>query len=89
MDYIAVGGAFEQKQNELEFGNLQTASTAQLLLLDLRNGKVILNETFTQGYFEIVAPERIGRKFAGAVKEKFSDIEDEYKRMEKKKRRRK
>ena len=64
IDYLVVGKAKEQKQTELELGNVVTAETAEVRMLELRTGEILLDEGFKQGLFEIVTPDRIGKKLA-------------------------
>ena len=73
----------EKKLSELEEGNLVTAESASLNLLDLKSGRMALTGAFKQGGFEIVAPERIGAKFADRVNRYFKELRKQRKRMSK------
>ena len=70
IDYCVAGTANEQRLSELEAGNLITAENAEMRLLDLKTGDILLEANFKQGMFEIVAPERIGSQFASKVTRK-------------------
>lgn len=80
IDYIVIGKAKEKELTELEYGNLVTAETAEMKLLELRTGEILLDESFKQGVFEIVAPDRIGKKMASKVNGKLNQIRKEEKR---------
>lgn len=74
LDYVVSGRAKEKILEELEAGNLKTAETAEMKLLELKSGEILSEEIFKQGLFEIVAPDRIGSKFAAKVKKKLKEI---------------
>lgn len=72
--FFGLGQSKEMVLTELEFGNLQTAETASIEIWDLKQSELILNESFRQRGFEIVAPERIGKKLALEINKVFSEI---------------
>lgn len=67
LDYVVVGEAKERKLSELEEGNLVTAETASIKMLALHDGSFPVKTDFKQGFFEIVAPDRIGGKLAERI----------------------
>ncbi len=83
LDYVVTGEAKEQKLSDLEQGNLVTAESASMKLMELRTGQVLLTDDFKQGFFEIVAADRIGAKFAASINKYFGHVAKEEKREEK------
>ncbi len=83
IDYVVMGSAKKQDLSEMEFGNLETAATAYMTIVDLATGEILADEKFVQGYFEIVAPDRIGKKFAGVLNRKIKLIDKENKKAQK------
>ncbi|OGR78240.1 MAG: hypothetical protein A3I11_01635 [Elusimicrobia bacterium RIFCSPLOWO2_02_FULL_39_32] len=83
IQYLVMGKAKEKLLGELEIGNLITAETAQMKLIGFQRGEVLLEESFKQGLLEVVAPERIGSKFAAKVNKKLKKIWKEERRKEK------
>jgi hypothetical protein len=67
LDYVVLGEAREKKLTELEEDNLVTAETASIKMLALRDGSFPVKAGFKQGFFEIVAPDRIGGKLADRI----------------------
>ena len=67
LDYVVVGQAKEKALSELEEDNLLTAETASLKMLSLHDGSFPVKADFKQGFFEIVAPDRIGFKLAKPI----------------------
>lgn len=88
VDFLAKGEAKEKKWGELETGFVKTAETAELKFLDLKTGTVLLEERFEQGLFEIVAPERIGTKFAGKINKRLNQLRKQQKKEQKERRKR-
>ena len=87
IDYLVIGKAKEQDLSDLQFGNLVTAETAEMKLLELKTGELLVEDTFKQGLFEIVAPDRIGSKFAVKVNDKLNQLKKEVRTAEKQERR--
>ncbi len=79
IQYIAVGRAKEKILGPLEEGNLKTAQTADVKLMDAETGEILVDDSFKQGLFEIVAPSRVGIKLANKVMNKMKDIAKEQK----------
>lgn len=88
IDYFVIGKAKEKVLTELELGNIKTAETAEMKLLEIKTGQTLVDESFQQGYFEIVAPDRIGKKFAKRVNDKFKQMKKEVKIKKKKEKKR-
>lgn len=86
VEYLVKAEAKEKKWGELETGRIKTAETAELKLLEIKSGNVLLEENFKQGGFEIVAPERIGSKFASKVNKRLNQLRKERKKEEKERR---
>lgn len=83
IQYLMMGKAKEKLLSDLEISNLITAQTAQMKLIGLETGVVLLEESFKQGLFEVVAPERIGSKFADKANKKLKKIWKAERRKEK------
>lgn len=83
INYLVVGQAKEQKWGPLEIENIKTAEKAEFKLLELKSGRILLEENFKQGSFEIVAPERIGSKFASKINKKLKQIRKQARKIEK------
>ncbi len=83
LDYVVIGEAKEQKLSELEQGNLLTAETASIKMMDLKSGEFVVKDQFKQGLLEIVAPERIGIKLAGRINKYLATVRKEEKRESK------
>jgi hypothetical protein len=75
--YLVAGQAKQQIWSELEAANIKTAATASIRVWDLETDELLSEETFQQGGFEIVAPERIGAKLADRVNRRLNDIRRE------------
>lgn len=88
VDYLVKGEAKEKKWGKLQTEYIKTAETAELKFLDLKTGAVLLEEKFEQGLFEIVAPERIGAKFAGKINKRLSQLKKQQKKEERERRKR-
>lgn len=86
--YLVFGKAKEKNLSELEINNLVTAETAEMKLIDLGEDEVLSHEFFKQGFFEIVAPDRIGGKFASIINRKLKQINKDRKNARKEKKRR-
>ncbi len=80
IDYVVMGKAKKMTLTELEIGNLETAESAQMQFVEVKNGGILLDEKFKQGLFEVVAPDRIGAAFASKVNKKIKAIRKELKR---------
>jgi len=80
LDYVIVGKAKEKDLSDLEFGNLITAETASVRMMELKTGRFVVTQSFKQGYFEVVAPERIGKKFTPRINKFLSRIRKSAKR---------
>ncbi|OGR97348.1 MAG: hypothetical protein A2902_00475 [Elusimicrobia bacterium RIFCSPLOWO2_01_FULL_64_13] len=74
LDYVAAGTAREEKRDAMDGENLKTAETASVKVLELESGSIFLEENFKQGLFEIVAPDRIGKKFAVRLNKEIKDL---------------
>lgn len=81
--YIVKGSAKEQKLSALEVGNLQTAETAEVKMIELEKGTVLFSDNFKQGSFEVVAPDRIGSKFAAKINKKLKAMRKQEKKIQK------
>lgn len=88
IDYLVVGRAKEKVLTGLEEGNLRTAQTADIKMMDLKTGEILVDESFRQGRFEVVAPNRIGYKLANQVDSKLDQIKKEQKQKAKDEKRR-
>jgi len=67
LDYVVTGQAKEQERSELEQDIIVTAKTASVKMLSLHDGSFPVKTEFKQGFFEIVAPDRIGSKLADRI----------------------
>ncbi len=88
LDYLVFGKAKEKELDELELGNLLTAETAELKCISLKTGEFWIDEQFKQGMFEVVAPDRIGKKFAQIFEKKLKKTDKAAKKAEKLRRKR-
>lgn len=86
--YVVSGSARYKRLGTLETGNLETAETASMKVLDLNRGFIMMDENFKQGFFEIIAPGRIGKKFAFRVNRELKQMRKEDKRRKKERRKR-
>ncbi len=83
IEYVAIGRAKEKKLSALEAGNLITLQTADIKIMDVKTGEIIVDDSFKQGIFEVVAAERVGKKLANKVIDKFKEIAKDDKRQRK------
>ncbi len=83
IEYVVVGRGKERVLDALQAGNLITLQNADIKLLDVKTGEVIVDDSFKQGIFEIVAADRIGKKLADKVIDKFKEIAKDEKRQRK------
>jgi len=80
LDYVVVGEAKEKELSELEEDNLVTAETASLKMISLHDGSFPVKTDFKQGFFEIVAPDRIGSKLAQPINKHLKTVRKTVKR---------
>ncbi len=83
IEYLVIGRAKERKLSSLEAGNLITVQTADIKVMDAKTGEIIVDDSFKQGGFEIVAADRVGKKLAAKVIDKFKEIAKDAKRQRK------
>lgn len=83
IEYVVVGRGKERVLDALQAGNLITLQNADIKMLDVKTGEVIVDDSFKQGIFEVVAADRIGKKLADKVIDKFKEIAKDEKRQRK------
>ncbi len=72
--YVVLGAAREKKLSSLEMGNLVTADSADIRILDVKTGQIFLEDYFRQGDFQVLAPDHIGSKFADKFNKKYKQV---------------